>query len=277
MLAFRTSRGQRIDFIGINHPAAPTDTVAQFIALLQATAEAARTDSVLLEDAIVGQKMFGSLGPRGAAIALHVLGQTARTQRSNSAIQQYWTGIVGAREVVGKFTLVPVANPNQSGTQTSDPQRFSHDWISRQSKADLEFRLYWIPFLNSDDTPLDKLTDGWKETHKVEVGTVTFPMTDFETRHAKLVSLLASEMGANPGNWISQPANSSPEIPATEFTAGRFVVYRKSQQGRNALSEDRYESFFAQGNIDDELAAELIVRYHHKRNAGHAVADLGAL
>ena len=40
MLAFR-SGGRRVDFLGINDPAAPTDTVEEFIALLAATAEAA--------------------------------------------------------------------------------------------------------------------------------------------------------------------------------------------------------------------------------------------
>jgi hypothetical protein len=41
MLAFQTSEGHRTDFIGINDPTAPTNSVADFMALLKATADAA--------------------------------------------------------------------------------------------------------------------------------------------------------------------------------------------------------------------------------------------
>jgi hypothetical protein len=278
MVAFRTQEGRRVDFLGINDPAAPTDTVAEFIALLNATADAAGTDNVLWQQAEVGAHLFKSLHLKGAEIALHVVRQTHRTQNSSSAIQQYWTGIVGARDILGKFTLVPLADPNQSRDRTQDTKLFSNDWKRRQTDADVEFKLYWIPYLNDTDTPLTTLTDPWSETHKIGVGAITFPKTEFESRSAKLVELLASEMGANPGNWVSRPTTETePELPATEFTAGRFFAYRKSQQGRNALPEEKYASFFDKGEISEELATELISRYENKRRAGHAVPDLGDL
>lgn len=40
MLAFSTPDGRRVDFIGINDPTAPTDTVEDFMALLKAAADA---------------------------------------------------------------------------------------------------------------------------------------------------------------------------------------------------------------------------------------------
>lgn len=278
MLAFCTAEGRRIDFVAINDPSAPTDTVAEFIALLQASADAAGTNSVLWQNAVLGARLFERLQLRGAEIALHVLKQAHRTQESSSAIQQYWTGIVRARDVFGKFTIVPKPVANENNSRTHDEKLFSHDWQQRQTAADVEFNLYWIPYLNETDTSLTTLTHPWRETHKVEVGTVTFPKMDFGSRQAQLVALLASEMGANPGNWVSHPASGiQPELPATEFTAGRSFVYRKSQQGRNALAEESYRAFFDKGEIGDELAAELTRRYQDKRHAGHAVPDLGDL
>src|SRR6185369_8272303 len=41
MVAFKAPDGRRVDFITINDPGAPTDTPKEFIALLQATADAA--------------------------------------------------------------------------------------------------------------------------------------------------------------------------------------------------------------------------------------------
>src|SRR5262245_8827567 len=41
MVAFQSRSGRRIDFITINDPTSPTDTPEEFVALLQATADAA--------------------------------------------------------------------------------------------------------------------------------------------------------------------------------------------------------------------------------------------
>jgi len=46
-LAFRTPTRTRVDFLGINHPASPTDSHLQFIRLLQATADAAGSGIVV--------------------------------------------------------------------------------------------------------------------------------------------------------------------------------------------------------------------------------------
>ena len=146
----------------------------------------------------------------------------------------------------------------------------------RQSNGSLDFELDWIPFLSEDETPLEKLTKAWNEQHRVSVGMVTFPVVDPESMDAKLVALLASEMGANPGNWIQDdPSERASDLPATEFTAARFFAYRNSQKARDVLPEESYKSFFERGEISSELAKELIRRYKQKRAAGHPVPDFG--
>lgn len=44
MLAFRTASGRRVDFLGLNDPAAPTDDHRSFVELLAATADSAGTE-----------------------------------------------------------------------------------------------------------------------------------------------------------------------------------------------------------------------------------------
>ncbi len=92
------------------------------------------------------------------------------------------------------------------------------------------------------------------------------------------MAVLASEMGANPGHWVQRrDEGAQPELPATEFTAGRFFAYQKSQDGRGALPESLYNTFFTTGEIGPELAAELVRRYEDKRATGHAQPDLGEI
>ena len=175
--------------------------------------------------------------------------------------QQYWTGVVRANDTLGKFTAVPVEDVNKPRDLSPGKQYLSEDWTRRQSEGDLSFRLYWIPFLSEEQTPLDKLTRAWVETHRMQVGTVLFPKTDPETNESKLVALLASQMGANPGNWMQlRNEGAEPQLPATKFTAGRFLAYRKSQEGRNAIPESFYRSFFMTGEFSPELVTELIRR-----------------
>ena len=105
---------------------------------------------------------------------------------------------------------------------------------------------------------------------------MTFPAAAPDAMDAKLQALLAAEMGANQGNWIEDDrGSSSSDLPATEFTAARFLAYRVSQRLRNALSDDAYASFFDKGEIAPALAAELVRRYQQKRAAGHDVPDVG--
>lgn len=65
------------------------------------------------------------------------------------------------------------------------------------------------------------------------------------------------------------------DLPATEYTAARFLAYRVSQRLRNALPDTAYASFFEKSEIDATLSAELVRRYRQKRTAGHDAPDVG--
>ncbi len=281
MVAFQTGDGRRVDFITINHGAAPTDTPEEFIALLKATADAAGGDhssglvNVFSSQARLLAGLLRHAGRRAPAIATQVIRQTSRTTRSSSAYQPYWTGVVRARDVRGKFTFVPAEDVNVQRPASAGRNYLSLDWRARQAAGTLDFRLYWIPFLSEHDTPLKDLTREWAEHHKVPVGTVTFPATTAESLETKLQALLAAEMGANQGNWVEDDRAPASDLPATEYTASRFLAYRVSQRLRNALPDDAYASFFDKGDISPALAAELVRRYQRKRAAGHNAPDVG--
>lgn len=276
MVAFRTSEGRRIDFVTINDPTSPTDTPEEFLALLKATADAASTDNPLATQALLVGALLRHARHKASEIALHVAGQTFRTVRSTSAYQQYWTGIVRARNVLGKFTFIPTGDVEPRPGATKGPTHLTVDWHTRQSAGPLEFELRWIPFLNENDTPLDNLTKAWESDREVPVGTVTFPKTDFHTTEARLTELLAHELGANPGNWQETDSPAAP-LPATRFTAARQLAYRASQEARGALADDHYQSFFERGELSSTLAGELVRRYQQKRAAGHWVPDVGEI
>ena len=276
MVAFRSS-GRRIDFITINDPGSPTDTPEEFLALLKATADAAGAAGLLASQTRLLASLTRHARLRAPAIAAQVIRQTHRTVRSSSAYQQYWTGVVRARDVLGKFTFVPASQTPMGLDPRRGPTHLTEDWRARQSAGPLEFELRWIPFLDERTTPLDDLTRGWAHDHEVAVGTVVFPQTDPDTMQAKLTALLASELGANPGNWEETPETPASALPATRFTAARQLAYRASQQARHALPEESYASFFERGEIGAELANELIRRYHEKRSVGHWVPDVGTL
>jgi len=284
MAAFRAPDGRRVDFITINDPGAPTDTPAEFVALLKATADAANGgENRSLVDMFASQTrlllgLARHAGIHAPAIATQVIRQTARTTRSSTAYQQYWTGVVSARGVLGKFTFVPAQDVNVHRPANAGPHYLTDDWRARQSGGPLEFHLYWIRFLDEAQTPLQDLTRGWAEQHRVRVGSVSFPLVDPLSTAARLEALLASEMGANQGNWIEDDrGGTSFDLPATEYTAARFVAYRVSQKLRNALPDADYASFFEQGAIAPALASELLRRYQAKRAAGHWVPDVGEL
>ena len=282
MVAFRTGDGRRVDFVTINHGGAPTDTPEEFIALLKATADAAGGEhssdrfNLFASQARLLAGLVRHAGVRAPAIATQVIRQTSRTTRSSSAYQPYWTGVVRARDVLGKFTFVPQHEVNAQRPASAGKNYLSDDWRDRQAASALEFRLYWIPFLNERETPLKDLTKEWAEQHKVPVGMVTFPVAAPDSAETKLQALLAAEMGANQGNWVEDDrGTSASELPATEFTAARFLAYRVSQRLRNALSDDAYASFFDKGEIAPTLAEELVRRYQQKRAAGHNVPAVG--
>ena len=268
--------GRRIDFITINDPTSPTDTPEEFVALLQATADAAGAPGLLANQARLLLSLARHAGIRAASIATHVTGQTRRTVRSSSAYQQYWTGIVRARDTFGKFTFVPTDPPEQSA-HGREPTQFTDDWRTRTAAGPLTFELHWIPFLDERETPLDDLTTAWRAEHQVRVGTVVFEQVKAQTRESKLIALLASELGANQGNWQETPDAPAGALPSTRFTAARFLAYRLSQQHRQALPEESYRSYFEKGEISDTLAAALIGRYNEKQAAGQWVPNLGQL
>ena len=282
MVAFRAPDGRRVDFITINDPGAPTDTPQEFVALLKATADAAVGNqgaglvNMLASQARLLTGLLRHAGHRAPAIATQVIRQTARTTRSSTAYQQYWTGVVRARDVLGKFTFVPQAAVNEPRPPSAGPHYLTEDWTRRQQHGPIEFRLYWIPFISEARTPLVDLTRGWDESHHVLVGTVTFPTNDPSAMDAKLIALLATEMGANQGNWIEDDRGGpASDLPATEYTAARFLAYRVSQRQRNALPEAQYASFFEHGTIEPALASELLRRYQIKRAAGHGLPAIG--
>jgi hypothetical protein len=275
MVAFTTAAGRRIDFITINDPTSPTDTPEEFLALLQATADAAGTPNMFAQQAKLLVSLARHAGLKAPSIGIHVNHQTSRTVHSSTAYQQYWTGIVRARDVLGKFTFVPVAGAAAGADPSRGPKHFTEDWRTRQAAGPLAFRLEWIRFLGERETPLGDLTTAWQDSQRVAVGTVTFPKTDPGTRDARLTALLASELGANAGNWDETPDGPRPALPATRFTAARALAYRESQKNRGALPEEAYASFFTDGKISDTLANDLIGRYRAKRAAGHWVPEVG--
>jgi hypothetical protein len=266
MLAFMSPAGKRIDFVTINDPTAPTNTPGEFIALLKATADSARTGS----QAVLLLSLARHAGLRAAAIATHVIGQTARTTRSSTAYQPYWTGVVRARETLGKFAFVPIEDVNTRRDPAPDPQYLTRDWRARQQAGPLIFDLFWIRFVDEERTPIERLTRPWEQDHRVKVGLVTFPRIDPGSREATLEALLASEMGANPANWFEEPDRHGADVlPATEYTAARALAYRRSQQERQALPDESIASFFATGAISPDLADELLRRQRHKQSISH--------
>ncbi len=277
MVAFRARGGRRIDFVTINDGGSPTDTPEEFLALLKATADAAGNPTLLGTQTRLLASLARHAGLRAPAIATQVIRQTHRTVRSSTAYQQYWTGIVRARDVLGKFTFVPAASVPTRLDAGRAPDHLTADWKARQRAGALTFELRWIPFLNERDTPLEDLTRSWEARHEVTVGKVTFPQVDPDSLEARLTALLASELGANPGNWEESPGGEPLALPSTRFTAARQLAYRASQAARGALADESYASFFERGDIAAPLAAELVRRYHQKRAAGHWVPDVGAL
>lgn len=275
MLAFRTAEGKRVDFLAINDPTSPTDDHAAFMALLSATADSAAPfgSGIGALDLAAAQTRLGASLVRqlgfadGAAVATHVLGQTATTCRSSSAWQPYWTGVVELGGMAGKFHFRPLADANPHRSLQPPERHLTADWHDRQSAGPIAFRVEWLPFLSQRQTPTDRLAQAWIE-QGVAIGTVTFPQQDPAGEEAWLWSALAAELGANPGHWVHDLADSIPE-PATEFGCARKLAYRLSQEGRAVLAEDRYAEIFESGEIGTALATELRRRRADKARAGH--------
>jgi hypothetical protein len=282
MVAFRTAAGRRIDFLAINDPTAPTDDHRQFMALLRATGASAGAEAPFgsglgeldLLDLAATQTKFAAALVRGMGFRDglrtlgHILAQTSRTLRSSTAYQSYWTGIVEVGDTAGKFVFAPTGDDNARRGLSPGERHFSLEWRARQQRGAVEFRLYWLPFVDQGMTPTDRLTEEWVE-HRQLVGRVVFPQQDGASKDAALWAILAGEMGANPGNWVHDRDDSIRQ-PATEFGLARKFAYGISQRGRNTLPEELYADAFATGEIGPELAAELERRHAAKLQAGHA-------
>lgn len=282
LLAFQTAAGQRVDFLAINDPASPADDHHDFMAILHGTGAAAGAEvpftgalrdrdllNVAASQTVFAVALAKRMGlVRAGKTLLHLTRQTATTFRSSTAYQPYWTGIAEVGGEAGKFTIVPVRDENHGPGLHPGERLFSEDWKARQQRGDIEFRLYWIAYLDEQRTPTTGLTQPWQEEHKQFIGTVVFPPADLASEGAQLWAMLAAEMGGNPGNWIANKGNSIPE-PATEFEIARQLAYAASQKGRNALPRELYCSVFALGQIGEELAAELRRRRAEKARLGH--------
>jgi hypothetical protein len=282
MVAFQCSKGRRVDFLGINDPASPTDNHQDFMDVLHATGESAGAEvpfvgqsgsydfpNLIAEQTAFGLALKDRMGwIRAAKTLSHLTKQTLRTFHSSTAYQTYWTGIEEVGGTAGKFTFVPVLNENRRPEFRPGEHHLSEEWKMRQRSGNIEFRLYWIPFLNEDKTPTKRLTDRWDEDHKQLAGTVTFPQSDPNSEEAILFEILASEMGANPGNWVHDKEDTIRE-PATEFGTARKLAYRISQAGRGALEPDGYKTVFETGKIGSDLAEELRRRRDSKVRIGH--------
>jgi hypothetical protein len=286
MLAFQTKAGERVDFLGINDPTAPTGTVEEFIALLAATAAAAGTE-IPFGDA--GQLDVGNLTGaqaklfltlkdrlglvRASRIYLHLARQTARTALSSSAVQQYWTGVVEIGRTPGKFTFMPSRNVNSPRPLRPGARHLTEDWERQSQAGDITLTVHWIPFSSERETPLENLTEAWSETQAVPVGTLTFPQGEPGSREARLLSLLATEMGANPGHWVgTRQGEARPEFPATRFTAARQLAYALSQEKRGTLPQQAYQEFFdSGGTIGPALERELVRRLEARQPTAHSI------
>ncbi len=266
-LAFGTPAGRRVDFLGINHPASPTDTHIQFIKLLEATAGAAGRGFVASNLKTL-TSLTGSLGAvQGAETFAHIVDQTLRTTRSTTAYQTYWTGIEETGGVLGKFKIEPTKDQNLAQIPLHDGCHLTTEWRERQAAGPIEFNLFLLPFIDDDATSVVRLTKGWYEDRHL-VGRLIFPQCHHTSLDARLWAALAAEMGANPGNWVHDRENTIQQ-PATEFGVARKLAYQISQAGRDALPETAYERVFETGNIDMELGEMLNARRVKKQREGH--------
>ena len=275
MLAFQTKEHRRVDFLALNDPASPADDHQEFMDVLHATGESAGAHSFVAVQGKFAKAVAGRRGViQGAKTVAHIVRQTTRTSLSSTAYQTYWTGIVEAGSTAAKFTLVPVRDENRRPGISPGARHLTEEWARRQAGGDIEFSLFWIPFLSQRETPTEGLTKPWKEDHKERVGTVIFPQADLTSEESRLWAVLATEMGANPGNWVHDRTDSIRE-PATRFGAARKIAYGMSQKGRNALDPALYQDVFATGRIGPELAQELRRRREEKEREGHVSAASG--
>ena len=276
MVAFQARSGRRIDFVTINDPTSPTDTPEEFIALLQATADAAGASGLLANQARLLLSLARHAGIRAAPIATHVTGQTRRTVRSSSAYQQVPGPASCARATRS------ASSPSCRSTRRCRRPRTRTETVHRRLADTNGRRDRW----HSSCTGSRSSTSGRRRS------TISRPRGGTSTRCAlarscsrrrdrdqRIEAHRASCLGARrqSGQLAGNHRRASGGASVDRFTAARALAYRLSQQHRQALPEDSYRSFFEKGEISDALAATLIARYKEKQAAGQWVPDLGQL
>src|SRR5881392_2964198 len=155
---------------------------------------------------------------------LHLTKQTLPTALSSTAYQRYWTGVVEVGGICGKFTFVPTREESHAPDFYAGSVHLTNEWKKRQARGDIQFQLIWIPFLSEERTPTKALTHPWQDDHKKLVGTIVFPKTDLHSEDGKLWGILATEMGANPGNWVADKRNSISNRRANLAWRGRLHI-----------------------------------------------------
>src|SRR5258708_30729199 len=125
-LSFQTSSGQRVDFLGINDPTAPTDNHRDFMSVLQATGESAGAHvpvigewgaydvfDLIAQQPELRDALKNRMGwVKAGRTLVHLTKQTIRTSYSSTAYQTYWTGIEETGGMAGKITPVPTRRDN---------------------------------------------------------------------------------------------------------------------------------------------------------------------
>jgi hypothetical protein len=280
MLAFATREGQRIDFLGINDPTAPSPNHREFMLLMDAA-----TDGTGMELPLVGgigkRDLFNLIAANtrvtlglirrmglrnGTRAASHALAQTFRSAVSGTAYQTFWGGIVEAGGSPGKIMVVPETDENGWYLRPG-ARHLTEEWRQRQARGPVHFDLYWLPYIDAEATPTDDMSKRWEERPEL-IGRLAFPQADLSSDEARLWAALTAEMGATPANWAANARNDIPE-PGTEFGCARKAAYRMSQDGRDVLPEALYAHVFQGGELGEPLAAELRRRRAAKRQQGH--------
>jgi hypothetical protein len=272
--SFLTALGQPVDFLAVSSPALPVDNRLDGMHFLRATADAAGAGPIAsgplaVDYALMRASLTRSMGVGKAEKTLGLIAQqSARTARSGTAYQSYWTGVVEVNGALGRFRLTPLNSWNGFHSLHSGARYLTTDWARRQASGDIVFGMYWICYLDESRTSLERFTQPWVESHKSTVGHLLFPQTVQTTEEARLWAALAAEMAANPGNWVCDATDSVRE-PSTEFGLVRKLAYARSARERDALSLDAYRAALQRGRIDHELAAELKRRTERKRRLHH--------
>jgi hypothetical protein len=280
MLAFATCEGQRIDFLGINDPTAPSPNHRAFMTLMQAAIDGTAATAPLigglgkrnLPDLLYGNTLvmlglirrMGFFG--GLRAAAHALAQTARSAVSHTAYQTFWGGIVEAGGSPGKMMVTPDADEN-AWFLRAGARHLTEEWRQRQAHGPVHFNLHWLPYIDERATPTDDMTRRWEERPEL-IGRLTFPQADLASEEARLWAALTVEMGATPAHWAANARNDIAE-PGTAFGVARKIAYQMSQQGRGALPEALYAHVFQGSEIGEPLATELRRRRAAKLQQGH--------